>query len=61
MSAGKNTPDTGSENNINRPSNFIKNIIDEDIKNGKNDARVHTRFLRNPMATCISGTRNPSV
>ncbi|KAA3612690.1 MAG: glutamine--tRNA ligase/YqeY domain fusion protein [Calditrichaeota bacterium] len=31
-----------------KPSNFIKNIIDEDIKNGKNDGRVHTRFPPEP-------------
>jgi len=30
------------------PSNFIKHIIDEDIQNGKNDGRVHTRFPPEP-------------
>ncbi len=30
------------------PSNFIKHIIDEDIKAGKNDGRVHTRFPPEP-------------
>jgi glutaminyl-tRNA synthetase len=30
------------------PSNFIKQIIEEDIKNGKNDGRVHTRFPPEP-------------
>ncbi|RJR22484.1 MAG: glutamine--tRNA ligase/YqeY domain fusion protein [Nitrospiraceae bacterium] len=30
------------------PSNFIKNIIEEDLKNGKNDGRVHTRFPPEP-------------
>ncbi|NQT33915.1 glutamine--tRNA ligase/YqeY domain fusion protein [bacterium] len=29
-------------------SNFIKNIIDEDIKNNKNNGRVHTRFPPEP-------------
>lgn len=29
-------------------SNFIQNIITEDIKNGKNDSRVHTRFPPEP-------------
>ncbi|UCH44009.1 MAG: glutamine--tRNA ligase/YqeY domain fusion protein [Nitrospiraceae bacterium] len=29
-------------------SNFIKHIIDEDIKNGKNDGRIHTRFPPEP-------------
>jgi len=28
--------------------NFIKHIIDEDIKSGKNDGRVHTRFPPEP-------------
>ncbi len=31
-----------------RPSNFIKDIIDEDLKNNKNDGRVHTRFPPEP-------------
>jgi len=31
-----------------RPSNFIKQIIEEDIRNNKNDARVHTRFPPEP-------------
>lgn len=30
------------------PSNFIKNIIEEDLKTGKNDGRVHTRFPPEP-------------
>jgi glutaminyl-tRNA synthetase len=30
------------------PNNFIKSIITEDIKNNKNDARVHTRFPPEP-------------
>ena len=30
------------------PSNFIKTIIEEDIKNNKNDSRVHTRFPPEP-------------
>jgi len=30
------------------PSNFIKHIIDEDIKAAKNDGRVHTRFPPEP-------------
>ena len=31
-----------------KPSNFIRNIIDEDIRNGKNDGKVHTRFPPEP-------------
>jgi len=30
------------------PSNFIREIIDEDLRNGKNDGRVHTRFPPEP-------------
>ncbi|MCB1191587.1 MAG: glutamine--tRNA ligase/YqeY domain fusion protein [Leptospiraceae bacterium] len=30
------------------PSNFIRNIIDEDLKNHKNQGRVHTRFPPEP-------------
>ncbi|MBI5184373.1 MAG: glutamine--tRNA ligase/YqeY domain fusion protein [Nitrospinae bacterium] len=32
----------------NAPSNFIKDIIDEDLKNNRNDGRVHTRFPPEP-------------
>ncbi len=31
-----------------RPVNFIQNIITEDVKNGKNGGRVHTRFPPEP-------------
>lgn len=30
------------------PSNFIENIIEEDLKQGKNNGRVHTRFPPEP-------------
>ena len=30
------------------PSNFIREIIDEDLKHGKNEGRVHTRFPPEP-------------
>jgi glutaminyl-tRNA synthetase len=32
----------------NRSSNFVRDIIDEDLKNNKNDSRVHTRFPPEP-------------
>ncbi len=38
-------PGEGAES---KPSNFIREIIDEDIKNGKNGGRVHTRFPPEP-------------
>ena len=31
-----------------RPSDFIRDIITEDLKKGKNDGRVHTRFPPEP-------------
>ncbi len=33
---------------ITKQTNFIRNIIDEDLKAGKNDGRVHTRFPPEP-------------
>lgn len=33
---------------ITRPSNFIKQIVDEDLKTGKFEGRVHTRFPPEP-------------
>jgi glutaminyl-tRNA synthetase len=37
-----------SDNETKTSSNFIKQIIEEDIKNGKNDSSVHTRFPPEP-------------
>lgn len=37
-----------SENSNSEPSNFIRNIINDDLKNHKNDSRVHTRFPPEP-------------
>ncbi|MFH1875132.1 MAG: glutamine--tRNA ligase/YqeY domain fusion protein [Pseudomonadota bacterium] len=37
-----------NENPDKQASNFIKNIIDEDLKNNKNEGRVHTRFPPEP-------------
>jgi len=37
----------GTEENI-KALNFIEEIIEEDIRNHKNDARVHTRFPPEP-------------
>ncbi|MGI6649439.1 MAG: glutamine--tRNA ligase/YqeY domain fusion protein [Bacillota bacterium] len=37
-----------TENNPAVPVNFIQNIITEDLKNNKNDGRVHTRFPPEP-------------
>ncbi len=37
-----------SNKDVNTPSNFIRTIIDEDLKVGKNDGRVATRFPPEP-------------
>ena len=37
-----------TEGEVGPPPNFIKHIIDADIKAGKNDGRVHTRFPPEP-------------
>ncbi len=40
--------DTEHPKSDNKPSNFIRNIIDEDLKNNKNNGRVVTRFPPEP-------------
>ena len=44
------TSDTNAKNSTESTTstNFIKHIIEEDIKNSKNDGRVHTRFPPEP-------------
>ncbi|MGH8119441.1 MAG: glutamate--tRNA ligase family protein, partial [Gammaproteobacteria bacterium] len=37
-----------TDNDNSRPSNFIRNIINEDLRKNKNDGRVHTRFPPEP-------------
>jgi glutaminyl-tRNA synthetase len=37
-----------SDNSNPEPSNFIRNIINDDLKNNKNDGRIHTRFPPEP-------------
>ncbi len=45
-SQGKKVKD---KENLNKPSlNFIENIIEEDLKNNKNEGRIHTRFPPEP-------------
>lgn len=43
-----------------RPSNFIRQIIDKDLADGKHTT-VHTRFPPEPNATCTSVTPSQSV
>jgi hypothetical protein len=40
-----------------RPTNFIRQIIDEDLATGKHTT-VHTRFHRNRTAICTLATRS---
>jgi glutaminyl-tRNA synthetase len=40
--------DNKPENEVKTPTNFIHAIIEEDIRNGKNDSKVHTRFPPEP-------------
>lgn len=40
--------DNKPENEVKAPTNFIHAIIEEDLKNGKNESRVHTRFPPEP-------------
>ncbi|MFW6145168.1 MAG: glutamine--tRNA ligase/YqeY domain fusion protein [bacterium] len=42
----KNTDNTKEDKE--RSKNFIEQIIEEDLKNGKNDGRIHTRFPPEP-------------
>jgi glutaminyl-tRNA synthetase len=43
-----NTKSSKTAGEFTPPPNFIKHIIEEDIKAGKNDGRVHTRFPPEP-------------
>jgi len=36
------------ESKISKSLNFIESIVEEDLKQGKNDKRVHTRFPPEP-------------
>ena len=45
--AGDGTRSTGGSADT-APSNFIRNIVAEDLKQGKNQGRVHTRFPPEP-------------
>lgn len=40
--------DNKPESEVKAPTNFIHSIIEEDLKNGKNESRVHTRFPPEP-------------
>ena len=42
-------------------TDFIRTIIEHDVREGKYGGRVHTVFLPNPMAIFILVMPNPSV
>ncbi len=44
----------------NSPTNFIRQIIDEDLASGKHSS-VHTRFPPSRTVISISATPNPSA
>ena len=49
MENSKNNKLKSTEETKNKPSlNFIEQIIEEDLKNNKNDSRIHTRFPPEP-------------
>jgi len=48
MKESKTDTQKGNSTQTTAPSNFIKQIIEEDIQTGKNDGRVHTRFPPEP-------------
>ena len=48
MNVSKDNIKKNVNTNTSAPSNFITQIIEEDIKIGKNDGRVHTRFPPEP-------------
>jgi len=43
-----NSTKESTQDSIQEPSNFIRNIINDDLENNKNDGRVHTRFPPEP-------------
>ncbi len=43
-----------------RPTNFIRQIIDEDLATGKHTT-VHTRFRRSRTVICTLAMQNPSA
>jgi len=43
-----NKNNTGENSEIQKKANFIDSLIEEDLKQGKNDNRVHTRFPPEP-------------
>ena len=46
--ARENPPEGENEKDESRPVDFIRAIIEEDLKTGKHDGRVHTRFPPEP-------------
>lgn len=46
--SGSVNNDAAGKNAFPAASNFIRDIIDEDVRTGKNDSRVHTRFPPEP-------------
>jgi hypothetical protein len=54
-------PEEKNKSPMDLPSNFIQDIISADLKAGKNQGRVHTRFPPSLMATCTLDMPSLSV
>lgn len=55
------TETTHAESSEKKGLNFVEEIVVEDLKAGKNDGRLQTRFRRNLTDICISDMQKRSV
>jgi hypothetical protein len=56
-----NHPPASESKNAGRPLHFIEQIVEEDMRTGKYQGRVHTRFPPSRTAICTSATPSRSV
>ena len=55
------TETTHAESSEKKGLNFVEEIVVEDLKAGKNDGRLQTRFPPEPNGYCISDMQKRSV
>jgi len=55
------TPGEPPEASASAPSNFIRDIVIDDLKTNKFGGRVHTRFPPEPTGICTWATPSPSA
>lgn len=55
------TETTHAESSEKKGLNFVEEIVVEDLKAGKNDGRLQTRFRQNLTDICISDMQKRSV